>query len=165
MIAIKYVGNKKFCFDTVAHTGLTWNGKGTIQQVSAPQARQLLKYPDQWALANPADADNLDHTVAILTTDETGGDVTVEESDLKKPLEKMSRAELKVYAKVHFNKDLKVSMARTLMLNQVEEWEKELDKAPLAQSLAQQLCTVNTDTSTPAATASVASSTAPVETA
>lgn len=152
MIAIKYVGRKTFCYDTVAHTGKTWSGPGDVQEVSAPQARHLLKYPDQWALANPDDAANLDHIVSILTTDEDGANVTVEESDLKKPLEKMSRAELKVYAKVHFNKDLDARQSRTLMLNQVEEFEQTLNKKPAVESLAEQLTDATTVASTDAGT-------------
>lgn len=137
MIGIKYVGRKPFCFDRVAHSGKTWNGNGDVQDVTVAQARRLLKHPDEFALSNEADAVNLDHVVAIMTTDEDGKDVTVEESDLKKPLERMSRAELKVYAKVTFNKDLAATQSRKLMLDQIEEWQQTVNPSnTLAGDLA-----------------------------
>ena len=55
LVPVVYVGNKPHAFDNIAHSGKSWQGKGDVQEVTDAQAKLLLKYPDQWALANEAD--------------------------------------------------------------------------------------------------------------
>ncbi len=49
MPIIEYVGNKPRKEDTVAGTGLIWNGKGDTHVVGKREAAMLLKHPDVWA--------------------------------------------------------------------------------------------------------------------
>ncbi|MEJ0004365.1 MAG: hypothetical protein WDN30_14055 [Pararobbsia sp.] len=127
MIEIRYVGRKPWAVDNVAHTGTIWCALNDVQAVPPGAARRLLKHPDQWELANPEDEALL--AVAIhTTTDKDGKQIEVDEADLKKPLEKMTRAELKVYAKTHFNREVNASQPRTVLLDLVDELERTANR-------------------------------------
>lgn len=126
LITIVYIGNKPHAFDNIAHSGKSWHGKGDVQEVTDPQARLLLKYPDQWALANEADRARVEATVSIEGRDENGAAVTIDPDDLKKPLEKMNKAELAALARQAWGKVLDPVMPKKAMIDQIEEWQHEL---------------------------------------
>lgn len=123
---IVYVGNKQCAFDNVARSGKCWNGKGDVQEVTDDQARLLLKYPDQWALADKADRAAVSAPVSIEGEDEDGKAVTLDPDDLKKPLEKMSKVELMAFAKQSWGKRLEPLSSRKAMIDQIEEWQREI---------------------------------------
>ena len=126
LVPVVYVGNKPHAFDNIAHSGKSWQGKGDVQEVTDAQAKLLLKYPDQWALANEADRATVDAPVSIQSQDENGEAVTIDPDDLKKPLEKMNKAELSALAKQSWDKELDPAMTKKAMIDQIEEWQHEL---------------------------------------
>jgi len=126
LVPVVYVGNKPHAFDNIAHSGKSWQGKGDVQEVTDAQAKLLLKYPDQWALANEADRAAVEAPVSIQSTDEAGEAVTIDPDDLKKPLEKMNKAELAALAKQSWDKELDPAMTKKAMIDQIEEWQHEL---------------------------------------
>ena len=126
LVPVVYVGNKPHAFDNIAHSGKSWQGKGDVQEVTDAQAKLLLKYPDQWALANEADRAAVEAPVSIEGKDENGEAVTIDPDDLKKPLEKMNKAELSALAKQSWNKELDPAMTKKAMIDQIEEWQHEL---------------------------------------
>ena len=126
LVDIKYVGKKPFALDNVAGSGKLWNGNGDVQTVTANQAKTLLKYPDQWGLANAEDAALVDKpvTVEIETGADEQGQTQTEEVNaeaLTKPLERMTKPELVALAKLKFNADLDVSKAKKALIDQIEE--------------------------------------------
>ncbi len=127
LIAVRYVGNKRAAYDNVARSGVTWNGKGDVQYVSDAQAKALIKYPDQWALADANDQATVLAPVSIQVTDEDGESVSIDPDDLDKPLEKMSKAELKAYAANKWNKELDARKSTKALIDQIEEFERDLD--------------------------------------
>ncbi len=126
LVPVVYVGNKPHAFDNIAHSGKSWQGKGDVQEVTDAQAKLLLKYPDQWALANEADRAAVEAPVSIQSTDEAGEAVTIDPDDLKKPLEKMNKAKLSALAKQSWDKELDPAMTKKAMIDQIEEWQHEL---------------------------------------
>jgi hypothetical protein len=127
LIAVRYVGNKRAAYDNVARSGVTWNGKGDIQYVSDAQAKALIKYPDQWALADANDQAAVLTPVSIQVTDEDGEPVSIDPDDLDKPLEKMSKPELKAYAANKWGKELDARKSTKALIDQIEEFERDLD--------------------------------------
>ena len=126
LVPVVYVGNKPHAFDNIAHSGKSWQGKGDVQEVTDAQAKLLLKYPDQWALVNEADRSAVEAPVSIEGKDENGEAVTIDPDDLKKPLEKMNKAELSALAKQSWDKELDPAMTKKAMIDQIEEWQHEL---------------------------------------
>ncbi len=127
LIPLVYIGNKPAAYDNIARSGVTWNGKGDVQMVTDAQAKLLLKFPDQWELANAKDKAAVEAPVSIEVTDENGESTIVDPNDLKLPIEKMSKAQLAAYAMNKWNKELSQSKSRKDMIDQIEEWELELD--------------------------------------
>ena len=64
--------------------------------------------------------------MSIQSTDEAGEAVTIDPDDLKKPLEKMNKAELSALAKQSWDKELNPAMTKKAMIDQIEEWQHEL---------------------------------------
>ena len=126
LVSVVYVGNKPHAFDNIAHSGKSWQGKGDVQEVTDAQAKLLLKYPDQWALANEADRAAVEAPVSIEGKNEDGEAVVIDPDDLKKPLEKMNKAELSALAKQSWDKELDPAMTKKAMIDQIEEWQHEL---------------------------------------
>jgi hypothetical protein len=127
LIAVRYVGNKLAAYDNVARSGVTWNGKGDVQQVTDAQAKVLIKYTDQWVLANAGDQAAVLAPVSIQVTDEDGASVSIDPDDLNKPLEKMSKAELKAYAANKWGKELDARKSTKALIDQIEEFERDFD--------------------------------------
>lgn len=127
LIKLVYVGNKPAAYDNIARSGKTWNGKGDIQEVTDAQAKLLLKFPDQWQLVDAKDKAAIEAPVSISVTDEAGDVEVVDPDALKKPIEKMSKTELSALAKNKWGKDLNVNKNRKDMIDQIEEWERDLD--------------------------------------
>jgi len=122
-----YVGKKPFAFDNVAKSGKCWAGNGDVQEVTPAQAKQLLKYPDQWALVDQADEQAVTAQVTTAVVGEDGEDVNVPHDDLKKPLESMSKAELAAFAKAKFGKKLDARKATKELIDTIEEFERDLE--------------------------------------
>lgn len=126
-VKLVYVGKKPAAYDNIAKSGKTWNGPGDVQEVTELQARQLLAFPDQWALLNEEDREAVEHTESIKVVDEDGDTVIIDPDAFKKPLEKMSKAEMVAYAHNRWSKTLEATMAKKMMIDQIEEWERDLD--------------------------------------
>jgi len=127
LVQVKYVGNKPHAFDNVARSGKSWEGKGDIQEVTDAQAKILLKFPDQWALANEKDRKAVDAPVSVTGTNEDGDTVSVDPAELTKPLEKMNKTELTALASDKYGKDLDPKLSKKAMIDQLEEWAQTLD--------------------------------------
>lgn len=54
MALIEYVGKKPSRADTLAGTGIVWNGPGDVQEVPDEAVPRLLMHPDVWAVAEKA---------------------------------------------------------------------------------------------------------------
>ncbi|MDE4918270.1 hypothetical protein ACUXAV_000309 [Cupriavidus metallidurans] len=124
MIEIIYVGKKPWTRDNVAGSGKAWDGPGDVQEVTENQAKVLLKYPDQWALANEKDAEKVGGPVTVAVTDtQTGVTTDVPATVLAKPYEKMNKAEL-----VTFGASIKLAldpaMSKKAMIDAIEEAQK-----------------------------------------
>ena len=127
LIPVRYVGRKQTAFDNVARSGVTWNGHGDVQHVTDAQAKLLLKYPDQWELTNERDAEAVNAPVSISVVNEDGDRVAIDPEDLKKPLERMTKAELVALAKDRWGKHLDARWSTKRMIDQIEEWQRDLD--------------------------------------
>jgi hypothetical protein len=127
LIKLVYVGNKPAAYDNIARSGKTWNGKGDVQEVTDAQAKLLLKFPDQWQLVDAKDKAAIEAPVAISVTGEAGEDVIVDPETFKQPIEKLSKSELSAYALNKWGKDLSANKNRKDMIDQIEEWERDLD--------------------------------------
>ena len=127
LIPVRYVGRKQTAFDNVAHSGVTWSGHGDVQEVSDTQAKLLIKFPDQWELVNISDLEHVTMPATIKVVDEDGDQVIIDPEDLKKPLEKMSKAELIALAKDRWAKHLDARWSPKRMIDQIEEWQRDLD--------------------------------------
>jgi len=131
LIALRYVGKKPAAYDNIARSGVTWAGFGDVKEVTDAQAKLLLKYPDQWELVSVADKESVEAPVSISVQDEDGEDVVIDPEALKKPLEKMSKPELKALAQDKWGKELDARKSTKAMIDQIEEWERDLEpKAP-----------------------------------
>jgi hypothetical protein len=124
-VSIRYVGHKPTAFDNVTRSGTTWNGHGDVQDVSETTARALLKHPDQWVLATPSLIPVVSQPEVVSVTDEDGDTVIVEVAGLKKPLERMSKAELKAFAKRRYNKELDARKSSKALIDEIEELEND----------------------------------------
>ena len=127
LVKVKYVGNKAAAYDNVARSGVTWSGRGDVQEVTDVQAKQLLKFPDQWELVNKSDAAQVNAPVSMTVVDEDGDTVVVDPAAFKKSFEKMSKSELVGYAKNRWNKTLDARKSSKTLIDQIEEWERDLD--------------------------------------
>lgn len=134
LIAVKYVGKKPAAYDNVARSGVTWNGHGDVQQVTDAQAKMLLKFKDQWVLADSADEAAVNAPVSIQVTDEDGDVVSIDPDYLTKPLEWMSKSELKAFAQVKWGKELDGRKSTKAMVDQIEEWQRDLPEIVGVQS-------------------------------
>lgn len=126
MVDIVYVGKKPFALDNVAGSAKLWNGQGDIQTVTVAQAKILLKYPDQWGLANAQDTQVIEQpvTMEVETGTDAQGETQTEQVDteaLDKPLERMTKPELVALGKVKFGADLDASKPKKLLIDQIEE--------------------------------------------
>lgn len=126
LIKIVYVGKKLISHDNVARSGKIWNGNGDIQEVTEQQAKILLKYPDQWALVDDEDQEEMDKPEMMRVTDENGEPVEIDQKELKKPLEKMSKLELIALAEKNWQKKLSQDMSKKQMIDEIEAWAAEL---------------------------------------
>lgn len=127
LIKLVYVGNKPSAYDNIARSGVTWNGKGDIQEVTDAQAKLLLKFPDQWQLVNASDEQAVNAPVSITSTDEDGNEVVIDPETLKQPLERLNKAELVAMAQNKWNKTLSVNSSKKDLIDQIEEFERDLD--------------------------------------
>jgi hypothetical protein len=127
LIKIVYVGKKPFAYDNVAKSGKVWQGNGDVQEVTEDQAKQLLKYPDQWDVVDAEDAGILNTSSTTEVTDEDGEKVNVDDADLKKPLEKMTKAELVALAKAKWGKELDATTGKKLLIDAIEEFDRDLE--------------------------------------
>lgn len=127
LVSLVYVGNKPAAYDNIARSGKTWNGAGDVQEVTEAQAKQLLKFPDQWQLADGTDIERVEHTESIKVTDEDGDKVVIDPDAFKKPVEKMTKAELVAYAASKWGKELDVNKSKKDLIDLIEEFERDLD--------------------------------------
>lgn len=127
LIKIVYVGKKPTAYDNVAKSGKVWNGNGDVQEVTADQAKQLLKFPDQWDVVDADDAGIVHLKTTTEVTGEDGQPVQVESDVLKKPLEKMTKEELVALAKTKWCKELDIRLAKKLLIDAIEEFERDLE--------------------------------------
>lgn len=126
-VKLRYVGKKLVAIDNVARTGITWNGNGDVQEVPDHAAKALLKFPDQWELADEGELEKAEVSDSVRVVDEDGDSVIVEQSDLSKPLERMSKTELKAFALSRYGKELDVKKSTKSLIDQIEEFEVDID--------------------------------------
>ena len=134
LVPLVYVGNKPAAYDNIARTGLTWNGYGDVQEVTEAQAKLLLKFPDQWAVLDEADTERATAPTSVKVVDEDGEAIIVNPDAFQKPLEKMTKTEMVAYARDRWGRLLDIGMAKKMMIDQIEEWDRELDMLIGAQS-------------------------------
>ena len=127
LIKIVYVGKKPIAYDNVAGSGKSWAGKGDVQEVTEAQAKALLKYPDQWDVADAEDAGIVNEPETVTVTDDDGQDVQVDQATLSKPLERMSKAELAAYALAKFDKKLDARKSTKDLIDAIEEFERDVE--------------------------------------
>jgi hypothetical protein len=127
LVKLRYVGRKPLAIDNIARTGITWNGHGDVQEVPASAAKSLLKFPDQWELASPGDLPIVTAPDVIRVTDEDGDQVIVEQRDMSKPLEHMSKAELKAFAQHRYGRQLDLRKSTKALIDEIEELEHDVD--------------------------------------
>lgn len=102
---IRYIGKKERKVDTVAGTGIVWNGHGDVQAVPDSAVKKLLEHTDSFELATdvpPAAATTSEPTVVTPTMTDPKKD----EDDNQRPslpnLETMDKAALKEFAQREF---------------------------------------------------------------
>ena len=127
LIKIIYVGKKPFAYDNMAGSGKCWNGNGDVHEVTDNQAKQLLKYTDQWELVDAADQAAVDKPTTVEVVGEDGEDVTIRTDGLGKALEKMSKAELLAFGKAKFGKDMDMAKSKKALIDAIEEFERDLE--------------------------------------
>lgn len=125
-IKIVYVGNKPTSHDNVARSGAIWNGKGDIQEVTEDQAKILLKYPDQWALADETEQDPTDNKTYIEVSDENGDLVKIDVEELTGSMEKMTKIQMIALIKMKWNKELPHTLTKKELMGEAEILEAEL---------------------------------------
>jgi hypothetical protein len=113
MVAIVYVGAKAWTHDNVGRSGVQWHGKGDIQNVPAGAAKRLLRFPDQWAIADGSPLPDAKTIEARLL------EVAKNLHAPKEP-EQMNEDELADYASKQHGIDFPPGTARDEMLFQVE---------------------------------------------
>jgi hypothetical protein len=93
-IALQYIGKKPRQTDTVAKTGIVWNGPGDVQRVPILEVSKFLAHPMVWAVhapgaglerIKPADGDPVPAEVKA-------------EAVMTDPLNEMDKAQLVAYA-------------------------------------------------------------------
>lgn len=124
LVQVVYVGNKPAAYDNIARSGKTWAGKGDIQEVTEVQAKQLIKFTDQWQLASDSDAQRVAVPESMKAVDEDGNTVQIDPEAFKKALEKMTKAELVAYAKDKWGKDIDATKSKKDLIDMVEEFEQ-----------------------------------------
>lgn len=127
LVKVQYVGNKPSAYDNIARTGITWDGYGDIKEVTEAQAKQLIKFTDQWILVDDEDKARVEAPTNIKVVDEDGDTVIIDPEVFKQPIEKMTKAEIVAYAKNKFGKDIDVNKAKKALIDLVEEFEHDLD--------------------------------------
>jgi hypothetical protein len=118
-VQVEYVGKKPFVVDNVAKSGKTWEGAGAVQEVTPAQAKILIGYADQWALAAGQDASVLSLPTVVVTKDEHGNEVETDASELTGHVEKMTATQLVAYAQNKYGKTLKLNRGRKVLLDEV----------------------------------------------
>ena len=111
LVPVVYVGKKPQAFDNMARTGKVWKGAGDVQYVRADQARILMRFPDQWAMAEGSGA------IPDATAD-VGADPS------QKPAEHMTKDELIALARARYGKKLDRRLSVRTMIDQMQDWEE-----------------------------------------
>lgn len=125
-VKVKYVGKKPFAVDNVARSGKCWMGAGDVQEVTDAQAQILISFADQWALDNEADAALIAEPEPIKTDMGDGAEVDVAPTELTKPLEQMTKAELVAYALTKFGQKIDGRSSTKVLIDQIEEFQATL---------------------------------------
>ena len=124
VVGIVYVGKKPFAVDNVAGSGKFWEGNGCVREVTVAQAKTLLNYPDQWALADESEQAIVDKKEALTVIDGDGDSLEISPESLNKPVEKMNKPQLVALAK-SLGKELGMNVSRKEMIGLVEDWMDE----------------------------------------
>ncbi|MBQ7625909.1 MAG: hypothetical protein IJS87_02450 [Rhodocyclaceae bacterium] len=111
LVPVVYVGKKPQAFDNMARTGKVWKGAGDVQYVRADQARILMRFPDQWAMAEGSGA-----------IPDAAADVGADPS--QKPAEHMTKDELIALARARYGKKLDRRLSVRTMIDQMQDWEE-----------------------------------------
>lgn len=120
MIKIKYVGRKPFSVDNVSGSKAVWDGNGSVREVTRSQAKRLLSYPDQWQLDDERDAAEVALPDEVTVIDEDGESVQIDEADLNKPLERMTKSELVAFAQARYGRKLDSRKSTKNLIDQIE---------------------------------------------
>jgi len=127
MAQVKYIGRKATAIDNVANSGVMWNGNGDVQAVTDRQARILVKYADQWTLAEESDSILLKKEPVMAFINPEGERVEIPESAMKKPLEHMDMDELRAYALEFYQKSFGPRISRKRLVDEIEELQRGME--------------------------------------
>lgn len=118
LVFVAYVGKKPFAADNVANSGKVWHGAGDVQQVTAAQAKILTKFPDQWELVDSKSSPLVARS-GVVSVFVDGSEVAIDVDAIRKPLDKMTKAEMIAVAKVRLSKEFNSSLSRKVLLDEI----------------------------------------------
>lgn len=124
-VPIVYVGKKPFAVDNVAGSGKAWNGNGDVQTVTPAQAKVLIRFSDQWKLANSKTAESVESS-GIVEVMLDGEVIDVDVDAISRSLDKLSKPELLAIAKAKIGKEFSPSLSKKVLLDEIRKSADDL---------------------------------------
>lgn len=124
-VPIVYVGKKPFAVDNVAGSGKAWNGNGDVQTVTPAQAKVLIRFSDQWKLANSKTAASVESS-GIVEVMLDGEVIDVDVDAISRSLDKLSKPELLAIAKAKIGKEFSPSLSKKVLLDEIRKSADDL---------------------------------------
>lgn len=128
-VPIVYVGKKPFAVDNVAGSGKAWNGNGDVQTVTPAQAKVLIRFSDQWKLANGKTASSVESSVessGVVEVMLDGEVIDVDVDAISRSLDKLSKPELLAIAKAKIGKEFSPSLSKKVLLDEIRKSADDL---------------------------------------
>lgn len=124
-VPIVYVGKKPFAVDNVAGSGKAWNGNGDVQTVTPAQAKVLIRFSDQWKLANSKTAASVESS-GVVEVMLDGEVIDVDVDAISRSLDKLSKPELLAIAKAKIGKEFSPSLSKKVLLDEIRKSADDL---------------------------------------
>lgn len=124
-VPIVYVGKKPFAVDNVAGSGKAWNGNGDVQTVTPAQAKVLIRFSDQWMLANSKTAASVESS-GVVEVMLDGEVIDVDVDAISRSLDKLSKPELLAIAKAKIGKEFSPSLSKKVLLDEIRKSADDL---------------------------------------
>lgn len=124
-VPIVYVGKKPFAVDNVAGSGKAWNGNGDVQAVTPAQAKVLIRFSDQWKLANSKTAASVESS-GVVEVMLDGEVIDVDVDAISRSLDKLSKPELLAIAKAKIGKEFSPSLSKKVLLDEIRKSADDL---------------------------------------